>query len=596
MPAAHGVQTKRRARGPGPIAPRALGSNADIARLRPGGSAAHIAETGVRRPSLAAMSWGYNPRRAVFSTTPTRLGVGAKYTRVEKNAPPAAPRNTDNILFSETELRPRIANSAAATSPTIGAGVLPSPEEDDVLVPAFATDDAAELEPAAARLRKWNSLAALMHLSSWVVMLGFLQAYDVFQKFNLPVYRTANVFNDTFIETESHQIIVGHVNLPVFIAPFSLISGIMHLVAALGAERVLDWARNGANWLRWSEYAISAALCFFCVAVLTHVKEYSVLVAITTLYSLCMPFGGIAEDYAMRGDSASRWKAVMATMFSSVGFLAGWLVVFSTFFSSVAASPTQLPAFVYTAFILLFVFNCAFPVIHVVKLVHIWSNTGTRLAPSEAARYELYYIFASFGAKQSLAWSIYGAGFQALKLTDVAVPAESYSTSLLLTLCFAGASWCVVVAAWYADNQNSLAHLWGRIANSTALLRRYYAAMAIVVPMWVAHAVIAVIAIDDPRRLGYVAAIPLGLHIATQAAYIACADRIMRGTGKREVRSSSALNGILWSTFAFYTAYYVLTVVFAQHLWQRVTLGVLGAFVATYLVVFDAYTYLEYAL
>lgn len=445
------------------------------------------------------------------------------------------------------------------------------------------------------RLLLYNLLAGGSHLFTFVMMAAFFGGFRQFRLLNFEVLMMGRSTNtDTFVTTPLFQT-VGYANVVVFIAAFPLLTQAFHFLEAAWAPDVLTMIRTGAHWLRWVEYSISAPTMLVALALGCGVSSLGELVGIFGNYLACMILGGAAEWFLVAGGDYGRTASVGLTVASFLTFFAAWIPVSVSFFFSIGnAGPdvNSALAFIYVAYFMLLAFNLAFPAVFLWKMYRLWTVEPLAYLEEHAERFEIAYVTLSFASKMGLAWNIFGSSFQIQHPDDVAVIDPGFSHWILMVFLVTGLVWFVAAAtAWI--KHGSLDYLAGALPERAPgwLGRTYPPALALAAFAEIAHIVLAVIDLSDYTDFGWAAALVLAIHITCEALYFAAADRALA-----DPALAKYLRAVLWISFLAYTAFVVVTAVYASSVQYQVAFGVLGGFVGLYLGVFDAFLYPIYAV
>lgn len=239
-------------------------------------------------------------------------------------------------------------------------------------------------------LRSWNVLAATLHLA---------QAIALFVLAGLNT-RTLSVFNTVMTGRpgsnttlyEHHELLIQ----PIFVgASFATMSALAHLFIASNMSSIIASRRN--PW-RWAEYSISASTVLISICVFSGVSDvYAILNACGCTVAMIL-FGDMSDRYVgllrkqQKEPNPMEWYR--AFVYGCIVGIIPWAAIFASFFQSIAASPTQVPWFVYSiVFTLFFQFMC-FGVVHLLQLMG-W------LSFEQA---EWTYVLLSLMSKSSLSW------------------------------------------------------------------------------------------------------------------------------------------------------------------------------------------------
>ena len=245
-------------------------------------------------------------------------------------------------------------------------------------------------------LERWNLFAAFLHLAQSIALFVLAGLNPI----NLQVINTVMTgrpgANDTAF---------NHNELPVqplFIgASFALMSALAHLLVYTDMDVILRRKRNPVRWL---EYSVSAStvlivICVFCGVV----DVFAILNACGCTMAMIM-FGDLSERYvqALKNSSKNRLDTTETYRSFIYGTIVGiipWTAIFASFFQSIAASPEQVPWFVYSIVFTLFFQFMGFGVVHLLQLMN-W------LSFEQA---EWTYVLLSLMSKSSLSWqSVFG--------------------------------------------------------------------------------------------------------------------------------------------------------------------------------------------
>jgi len=447
---------------------------------------------------------------------------------------------------------------------------------------------------AVAVLRRDNAAAAAAHFLAWVIMAVWYGTEPTFQRFSVATSMVGQKFNTTTFETEDFRIDAGSVNIPTLVAGFEFVTFAFHVVEALWAEEVLKMIRAGAQWLRWTEYSISASLMMLAIGLTSRVTSVGDLTTIFVLTAATMFLGGASESALRR---SLRVEAVLYAALSFATFFAAWLPILVTFFATIThvtdANGDPIPAFVWVIVIMLLVFMLQFAAVHVWKMAAMWGDDPLTHLRLHGLRYERAYVLLSFAAKFGLAWAVFGAAFQVADAVDIPPPAEGYSRWILIVFVCGGVVWATTVATFVLRASDTLM-AWGGLASAApGVYAAYRWAAPAAAACELAHVVVAIIDIDDTRRHGWAFALVLGVHLVCEAAYVAAVERALAKDATNAERS--VLRGILWIAAAAYIVFYVLTLVYATQLWVMIVAGVAGGIASLFLTIFDAFLYPAFA-
>lgn len=181
---------------------------------------------------------------------------------------------------------------------------------------------------------------------------------------------------------------------------FTLITGLTHiLVYARASPTYVSNVNTGNNWVRWTEYAITATIMMFIIAVICGVGSVDTLILLATASLCCMLCGLVSESTARSDIYASK-----------IATLTGWLLMIGCFgvimrrFGSIVQQTTSQgldgpPSFVWAIVIGMAVLYLSFGVIHLVHMRKQWSTTDSSSNVTFNRRIEKSYTIASVISK-----------------------------------------------------------------------------------------------------------------------------------------------------------------------------------------------------
>jgi len=243
-------------------------------------------------------------------------------------------------------------------------------------------------DPAVARLRPFNLVAAALHLAQGLAMLALSTAIA------LPV--TAVFGTGPPGQPESPPVIdkLFSYRLGWAVALFLLLSAAFHIVVASpwGWPRYQRELAAHRNRFRWVEYSVSASLMIVLIAGLSGVTDVVALLALVGVNASMILFGWLMETTSDPGPGAD-WTPFV---FGCVAGIVPWLGI--GFYLVGAGS--DVPNFVYGIFVSLFVlFNCF--------AVNQWLQYRAKGRWADYLHGERTYIVLSLVAKSLLAWQIF---------------------------------------------------------------------------------------------------------------------------------------------------------------------------------------------
>ena len=191
---------------------------------------------------------------------------------------------------------------------------------------------------------------------------------------------------DTACRVEVSHVSAFQVHVETLVLAFHLPAVLSHAYAARYAYPA--WPRVPHRWI---EYSISASIMMVCILILT---------GITDLWTLLLAFACCAVTQAMGyvGELHPRkWLYFWLGCFLMVPL---WVIVYYSFYQSLADATKSPPTFVYYIVWSLFLLFMCFAVVNAVQRARWRTARGA----------EMWYMLLSLTAKSALAWQIfYGA-------------------------------------------------------------------------------------------------------------------------------------------------------------------------------------------
>lgn len=235
-------------------------------------------------------------------------------------------------------------------------------------------------------LRRINVAVGLAHLAQATLML------TLSNDLALPVTASWATGDPVVVRMPSAPEEVFALAIGPAVALFLLLAAADHLlVAAPGVyrryERLIDDSRN---YLRWIEYAVSAALMMVLVARFAGIADLAALIGVFALTTSMILFGLLMERQQVPGDAD--WSAFW---FGSLAGAVPWAAV--AIYLANGASP---PAFVYAIVAVQFAFFVSFAL----NMFLQYRRTGRW---RDYRFGEVVYILLSLGAKSALAWLVF---------------------------------------------------------------------------------------------------------------------------------------------------------------------------------------------
>jgi hypothetical protein len=241
------------------------------------------------------------------------------------------------------------------------------------------------------RLRKWNTIAFVLHAVSGTLMLALST------DFALPV-TTAFVQYDPATNQLAPTLATAFtLQIGPLVAAFLFLSALAHLMISLPAP--FRWyvagLKRGINEARWIEYALSSSLMIVVVSMLVGLTDAAALLLIFFLNMMMILFGWMMELHNQTTER-TKWTAYW------FGVLAGavpWVAIAIYLFGA-GGEGGEVPSFVYWIYFSIFLFFNVFAV----NMILQYKKAGKW---REYLYGEKTYIILSFVAKSLLAWQVW---------------------------------------------------------------------------------------------------------------------------------------------------------------------------------------------
>ena len=235
-------------------------------------------------------------------------------------------------------------------------------------------------------LRRINVVVGLAHLAQATLMLAL--SNDL----TLPVTASWATGDPVVARMPAAPEEVFALAIGPAVALFLLLAAADHLVVA--APGVHHWydrlIADNRNYLRWIEYAVSAALMMVLVARFAGIADFAALMGVFALTTSMILFGLLMERQQRPG--SADWSAFW---FGSIAGAVPWAAV--AIYLVNGASP---PGFVYAIVAVQFVFFFSFAVNMALQYLRIGRWRDYRFG-------EVVYMLLSLGAKSALAWLVF---------------------------------------------------------------------------------------------------------------------------------------------------------------------------------------------
>lgn len=126
-------------------------------------------------------------------------------------------------------------------------------------------------------------------------------------------------------------------NIEIAVVTFFFVTAFFHLLYATDVFYTGIYSRavrNGNNWLRWIEYAISATIMIFVIATVSGMKDYSFVILTLCIFPVLMLQGQIVENtISTRPDNFTECCQKSSIIYSGliVPTLTGWAILLGSF-------------------------------------------------------------------------------------------------------------------------------------------------------------------------------------------------------------------------------------------------------------------------
>ncbi len=240
-------------------------------------------------------------------------------------------------------------------------------------------------------LKKFNAVMGTFHLIQGLLML-YLSSFESWK-----ITTTYLAFKPATQSLESEVATVFEIPLAPLVALFLFMSATAHFLLA---TVLYDWyvknLKKHMNKARWIEYAFSASLMIWIIAMLTGIYDIGTLIALFTL-TMVMNLMGLVMEVHNQTTKNTDWTSYI------IGCIAGfvpWVVIFIQLIASSTYGSGEIPDFVIGIFVSIAVFFNLFAINMVLQYKKIgkWKDYlyGEKM-----------YIVLSLVAKSALAWQVF---------------------------------------------------------------------------------------------------------------------------------------------------------------------------------------------
>lgn len=245
-------------------------------------------------------------------------------------------------------------------------------------------------------LKKFNLAMGFFHLIQGILML-YLSSFD-----RWAITTTFLEFNQKTESLEPAIQTVFEIPLAPLVALFLFMSATAHfLLSTILYDWYVENLGKHMNKARWIEYAFSASLMIWIIAMLTGIYDLGTLIALFTL-TMVMNLMGLMMEVHNQTTKKTDWTSYI------IGCIAGfvpWVVIFISLIAASVYGSGEVPDFVIAIFISIAIFFNLFAINMVLQYKKIgkWENYLYG---------EKVYIVLSLLAKSALAWQVFAGTLQ----------------------------------------------------------------------------------------------------------------------------------------------------------------------------------------
>lgn len=241
------------------------------------------------------------------------------------------------------------------------------------------------------RLRWWNLIVGLIHLTQGIVIIALSN------DFTLPI--TAQFLGGPPGSEFTEREVLWDVPIGIGVAIFLFFAAVDHLLMA--APGVWNWysnnLRRGRNLARWWEYSISASLMIVLIGQIVGISDFGALAAMFGANAAMILFGLLMETTNPDRERV-HWSSYV---FGCIVGAIPWLIIGYQFIGAEnRAGGEGVPTFVYAIVISLFLLFNSFAVNMLLQY--------RRVGPWRSYLFgEVAYMVLSLTAKTALAWQVF---------------------------------------------------------------------------------------------------------------------------------------------------------------------------------------------
>lgn len=174
---------------------------------------------------------------------------------------------------------------------------------------------------------------------------------------------------------------------------FPLLSGVNHALSYVDQTTYSSIRKHNVNYLRWSEYSISAGIMLWIICSLCGIVDLKTLISISLMNAALQYVGYLIETAKVNNDPVLKHLVVLGfTIHISI-----WVQIFISFYSALSIADEKVPDIVYSIVCIMFLLFTSFG---------IWSCLWAFDVVKSFDILEIGYIILSFVSKTLLTWMV----------------------------------------------------------------------------------------------------------------------------------------------------------------------------------------------
>ncbi|MFX0041062.1 MAG: heliorhodopsin HeR [Promethearchaeota archaeon] len=250
-------------------------------------------------------------------------------------------------------------------------------------------------------LRRFNLIMGVLHLIQASLMLTLALVIPTIRDFALPITTAFLIFQDPPGILVPNPTQIGSLPVGILVSSFLFISSIAHFLTVL--PRVNDFynrkLKQGINYFRWFEYALSSSIMIVLIAMFFGVYDLGSLIAIFGI-NATMNLLGLMMELHNQTTEKTKWTAFYIGVFAGI---IPWVIILIYLFGT--GSIGEIPWFVWAIFGSYFFFFNTFPI----NMILQYKKTGKW---RDYLYGERGYILLSLISKSLLAWLVFAGVLQ----------------------------------------------------------------------------------------------------------------------------------------------------------------------------------------